>query len=176
MRLVKKWFRAHLLSGKVSDELVELLTIWSFISTSSPPNSVMAGFLQTLRFISVWDWRTEPAVIGSVDKAMEHFEAIRKADPGMNRIAMVVLSEYDPGGTAWTELGPKKVIAARITALARSAITAHIKVCSPINSGRTEFLIRMIEHVRAVIERVRFRSPSGTEIYCFKAAYESIQI
>jgi U3 small nucleolar RNA-associated protein 22 len=131
MRLVKRWFRAHLLSEEVSDELIELLTIRSFASTSSPPNSVMAGFLQTLRFISLWDWRTEPAVVGTVDKkSLENFETTRKADPAMNRVAMVVPSEYDASGTTWTELGPRKVVAARITALARSAITADPKVCS----------------------------------------------
>lgn len=143
IRLVKQWFRTHLLSGKVSDELMELLTIRSFVSTPSPPSSVMAGFLQTLRFISVWDWRTEPAVIGPVGKsALENFEAVRKADPGMNRIAMVAFSEYDTSGTTWTELGPKKVVAARITALARSAITANIKVCFQTTAGRTRFLTK----------------------------------
>ncbi|RPA94731.1 Nrap protein [Choiromyces venosus 120613-1] len=128
IRLLKKWFQTHLLSRQVSEELVELMAIRTFVTTSSPPNSVMSGFLRTLHFISLWDWRAEPAIIGTVDKnASETFAAIRRSDPAMNRHVMVIPTEYDPTGTTFTESGPRKVVAARITALARSAVGASFK-------------------------------------------------
>ncbi|KAG0124810.1 Nrap protein [Tuber indicum] len=128
IRLLKRWFQTHLLSREISEELAELMTIRTFVATSSPPNSVMSGFLRTLHFISLWDWRTEPAVIGTVAKnASETFGAIRKSDPAINRHAMVIPTEYDPTGTTFTEFGPRKVVAARVTALARSAIGASFK-------------------------------------------------
>jgi len=129
IRLLKRWFQAHLLSREVSEELVELMTIRTFVATSPPPNSVMSGFLRTLHFISLWDWRAEPAIIGTVDKnTSETFDAIRRSDPAMNSHSMVIPTEYDPMGTTFTEFGPRKVVAARVTALARSAVGASFKV------------------------------------------------
>ncbi|PWW76794.1 Nrap protein [Tuber magnatum] len=128
IRLLKRWFRTHLLSREVSEELVELMAVRTFVTTSSPPNSVMSGFLRTLRFISLWDWRAEPAIVGTVAKnASETFSATRASDPAMNRYAMVIPTEYDPTGTTFTESGPRKVVAARVTALARSAVSASFK-------------------------------------------------
>jgi len=129
IRLLKRWFQAHLLSREISEELAELMTIHTFVATSPPPNSVMSGFLRTLHFISLWDWRAEPAIIGTVAKStLETFDAIRRSDPAMNRHVMVIPTEYDPTGTTFTEFGPRKVVAARVTALARSAVGASFKV------------------------------------------------
>jgi U3 small nucleolar RNA-associated protein 22 len=48
-------------------------------------------------------------------------EAWRKIDPGMSRTVLIAASNHDSTGTAFTERGPSKVVAARMTALARSA-------------------------------------------------------
>jgi U3 small nucleolar RNA-associated protein 22 len=48
-------------------------------------------------------------------------EAWRKIDPGMSRTVIFAASNYDTTGTAFTDQGPSKMIASRMTALARSA-------------------------------------------------------
>lgn len=131
MRLMKKWRNSHLLSGHISDELVELLTIRIFVTPYpwQAPASLATAFLRTLTFISRWQWQTEPLIVdfnGSmrredVERIGLRFEAWRKIDPAMNRVVMFAASNLDPDGITWTETGPVKVVAGRFTALAKAA-------------------------------------------------------
>lgn len=132
IRLLKKWRDSHLLSPHVSDELIELLTIRTFIAPSpwQAPGSVMSGFLRTLFFLSKWEWQLEPLIVDFSNGEMSikeyesikvRFEAWRKLDPGMNRVAMFAASNLDPDGISWTEHRPAKVVAARLTSLAKAA-------------------------------------------------------
>ncbi|KAA8566322.1 hypothetical protein EYC84_008910 [Monilinia fructicola] len=52
IRLVKKWFDRHMLSGHVSGELIELLAVRAFLQPYpwKAPSSAMSGFLRTLLF------------------------------------------------------------------------------------------------------------------------------
>lgn len=131
MRLMKKWRNSHLLSGHISDELVELLTIRMFVTPYpwQAPASLATAFLRTLTFISRWQWRTEPLIVDfnggmrreDVERIELRFEAWRKIDPAMNRVVMFAASNLDPDGITWTETGPVKVVAGRFTALAKAA-------------------------------------------------------
>ncbi len=131
MRLMKKWRDSHMLSSHVSDELIELLTVRTFVHPYpwSVPGSVMTGFLRTLTLISRWDWQNEPMIIDfngemtslEIEAINLRFEAWRKIDPAMNRISMFAASNLDPSGITWTEVGPSKVVAARFTSLAKAA-------------------------------------------------------
>lgn len=142
IRLVKKWFHSHLLSPHISEELMELVTLQCFINPSpwATPSSVMTGFLRTVLFLSKWDWRAEPLIVdmstgdlkpSDVEKITERFDALRKSDPMMNRVVLFAASNHDQDGTIWTENRPAKVVAARMTSLARSA-WENVK-----NSGKT---------------------------------------
>ncbi|KAE8449951.1 hypothetical protein EG329_007090 [Mollisiaceae sp. DMI_Dod_QoI] len=131
IRLVKIWFNHHMLLGHVSEELVELIVARTFLHPYPwrAPSSTMTGFLRTLSFISRWDWRQTPLVVDftgtmtskDVDSVNTRLEAWRKIDPSMNRTALIAASNHDSTGTAFTDKGPSKMIAARMTALARSA-------------------------------------------------------
>lgn len=131
IRLVKLWFDRHMLSRHVSDELVELLVVRVFLLPYPwrAPSSAMTGFLRTLLFLSKWDWRSTPLIVDFTGAMTEEdatsiktrLEAWRKIDPGMNRTVIVAASNHDLTGTAFTDKGPSKVVAARMTALARSA-------------------------------------------------------
>jgi len=131
MRLMKHWRNSHLLSSHVSDELIELLTIRTFVHPYpwSVPGSIMTGFLRTLIFIAKWDWRSEPLIVDfnsemtsqDLDAIRLRFEAWRRIDLAMNRIAMFAASNVDRDGVTWTEPGPSKVVAARFTSLAKAA-------------------------------------------------------
>lgn len=138
IRLVKKWFSSHLLANHVADEVVELLVAKTFVQPWpwQTPSSVQTGFLRTLFFLSRWDWRAEPLIVdlsggGDLKEAdlrsiTTKFEAWRKIDPVMNRVVLFAASNVDGEGTTWTDGRPAKVVAGRMTALAKAA-------CAEIN-------------------------------------------
>ena len=131
MRLVKMWFDRHMLAGHVREEVIELLVARTFLQPYPwrSPSSTMTGFLRTLLFISRWDWRVEPLVVdftgsmtsNQVNSINTRLEAWRKIDPAMNRTVLFAASNHDTSGTAFTDNGPSKLVATRMTALARSA-------------------------------------------------------
>ncbi|KAH7395742.1 pre-rRNA processing protein-like protein Utp22 [Cadophora sp. MPI-SDFR-AT-0126] len=131
IRLTKMWFDKHMLLGHISEELVEILVARTFLQPYpwQAPSSVMTGFLRTLLFISRWDWRLTPLIVdftgtmttSEVDSINTRLEAWRKIDPSMNRTVLFASSNHDSTGTVFTNKGPSKMVASRMTALARSA-------------------------------------------------------
>ena len=131
IRLVKQWRDSHMLSTHLSDELIELLTVRTFVQPYPwpVPGSVMTSFLRTVTFISKWDWQNEPLIVDfngemtspEIEAVNLRFEAWRRIDPAMNRVAVFAASNLDPSGITWTEMGPSKVVAARFTSLAKAA-------------------------------------------------------
>ncbi|CZS95143.1 related to pre-rRNA processing protein Utp22 [Rhynchosporium agropyri] len=131
IRLTKLWFDKYMLLGHVSEELVEILVARTFLQPYpwQAPSSVMTGFLRTLLFISRWDWRVSPLIVdftgtmtsSEVDSINTRLEAWRKIDPSMSRTVIFAASNHDHTGTGFTDKGPSKMVASRMTALARSA-------------------------------------------------------
>nr|POF02233.1 u3 small nucleolar rna-associated protein 22 [Quercus suber] len=133
IRLMKKWFASHLLVNHFSEEVIELLVARTFVQPYpwKSPASVQTGFLRTLRWLARWDWRTEPLIVdlsGTNDlkptdrqAIQSNFEAWRKLDPGLNRVAIFTASNVDHDGTTYTDGRPAKVVAGRMTSLAKAA-------------------------------------------------------
>lgn len=131
LRLVKHWFDCHKLSGHFSAELVELFVLHVFLKPYpwSVPSSPATGFLRTLHFLSRWDWRDEALVVDSAETlTSEHrfsmrkeLESWRRRDPQINRSALFVATSHDQSGMAYTRNGPCKLLASRMTRLAKAA-------------------------------------------------------
>lgn len=134
IRLVKKWFASHLLASHFAPELLELIAIRAFVQPWpwQAPSSPQAGFLRTLAFLSRWDWRADPLIVdlggdmkpADVQAITTRFEAWRKLDPALNRVAVFAASSVDPEGTTWTDGTPVRVVAGRMSALAKAATQA----------------------------------------------------
>ncbi|KAL1962806.1 hypothetical protein VTN77DRAFT_9175 [Rasamsonia byssochlamydoides] len=132
IRLMKHWFHSHLLLSNVKEEFIELLTTHTFVQCYpwEVPSSVMSGFFRTLLSISRWNWQREPFVVDlgglttqELSEIETRFLAWRTIDPAMKKVALVVASEIDPDGVTWTLNGmPPKVVAARISNLAKAAV------------------------------------------------------
>ena len=130
IRLLKRWRDSHLLSGHITDELIELLTVRTFVTPYpyQAPGSLTTGFFRTLAYISQWDWHSEPLIVDlsgtmnveTVNAIKLRLEGCRKIDPAMNRIVLFAASNLDPEGVTWTE-NPSKVVATHFTGLARAA-------------------------------------------------------
>ena len=133
MRLMKKWIASHLLVNHIPEEVIELIVARTFVQPWpwQTPSSVQTGFLRTLHWLSRWDWRAELLLVdlsGSgelkqleAQAARTRFDAWRKLDPSMNRIVLFAASNVDLDGTTWTDGTPSKVVASRMTALAKAA-------------------------------------------------------
>ncbi|KAL9089368.1 MAG: hypothetical protein Q9159_002584 [Coniocarpon cinnabarinum] len=136
-RLLKRWFASHLLHSHISEELLDIVSAHVFLNPFpwSPPTSAMTGFLRTLLFLSKWDWQHEPLIVDfnsemgkeTVQSIRTRFEAWRKLDPEMNRVVVFAATNFDADGTTWTEFTPGKVIATRMTALAKAATNVVLK-------------------------------------------------
>lgn len=144
IRLVKQWFYSHLFSAQINDELIELLTTRTFTQPSpwNSPSSVMTGFLRTLHSLSRWDWQQEPFTVdlgGELNAEVTEtirtrFTAWRNIDPAMNTVALFVASDVDPDGVTWTQYErPSKVVAARMSTLAKAAVNLVRKNCYELN-------------------------------------------
>jgi U3 small nucleolar RNA-associated protein 22 len=135
IRLVKHWFNAHKLSYHFTEEFVELAVLHVFLTPYpwDAPSSASTGFMRTLLFLARWDWRSEPLILDTggdmpaTDRTSiaTRLEAWRKIDPNMNHTVLFVATAQEPSGTAWTtvkgEAKPSKVVATRMTSLAKSA-------------------------------------------------------
>ncbi len=131
IRLVKLWYDSNLLSLHFSEEFIELVCIRTFLQPYpwQTPSSATTGFLRTLRFLSRWDWRVDPLIVDvngemtleDVETINTKFAAWRKIDPLMQRLVLFAASNLDMDGITWTQGIPSKVVATRMTTLARSA-------------------------------------------------------
>ncbi|KAK4032905.1 Nrap protein [Parachaetomium inaequale] len=135
IRLVKHWFNAHKLSYHFTDEFIELAALRVFLAPYpwDAPTSASTGFTRTLLFLSHWDWRSEPLILDTSGEMpasdrttiATRLEAWRKIDPNMNHTVLFVATAQEPSGVAWTTADgqpkPSKVVAARMTSLAKSA-------------------------------------------------------
>ncbi|RDA93387.1 hypothetical protein CP533_1962 [Ophiocordyceps camponoti-saundersi (nom. inval.)] len=133
IRLARHWLDSHKLSGHhVSAELMELVVLHVF-SQPYPwpePSSAASGFLRTLFFLSRWDWRDEPLIVDPTSslKADERaslrreLESWRRRDPHMNNSpALFVATAQQLSGQAYSRDGPSKLVASRMTRLAKAA-------------------------------------------------------
>jgi U3 small nucleolar RNA-associated protein 22 len=174
IRLTKRWFASHMLSPHFSPELIELLVVCTFLQPYpwSVPSTATVGFLRTIMWISRWDWRHVPLIVdysasqstsntvgaettGSLtredlQKIQTRFEAWRRIDPAMNRVVLFAATNLDTDGTTWSDKGkPERVVAARLTALARittDAIRAQEnKLMSSMNGDAVDTSSESIE-------------------------------
>ncbi|EXJ59908.1 hypothetical protein A1O7_04055 [Cladophialophora yegresii CBS 114405] len=137
VRLLKRWISSHLLSTHVPEEVLEIIAAQCFLYPApwEVPGSATTAFLRCLHFLSRWDWSFSPLIVdlslsqdGLADAQraeMEtRFQAWRKLDPNMNTVVWFVGSNVDGTGTVWTgNACPPRVVAGRVTALAKAAMT-----------------------------------------------------
>lgn len=150
IRLLKRWFDSHLMTPHFSPELIELLVVRTFLQPYPwpVPSTATTGFLRTLNWISRWDWRHVPLIVDfssifsanpaawedtlsmgmkleDLERLQTRFEAWRRIDPAMNRVVLFAATNLDEEGTTWTDKAkPEKVVAARLTALAKATVQA----------------------------------------------------
>jgi U3 small nucleolar RNA-associated protein 22 len=150
IRLTKKWFAAHFLLPHFAPEFIELLVARTFLQPHPwpTPSCATTAFLRTLTWIGRWDWRFVPLIVDfsstvssnaadpdsarlgkmlpeDMEKMQTRFEAWRKIDLAMNRVVLFAATNLDPEGNTWSDRGrPEKVVASRMTSLAKAATMA----------------------------------------------------
>lgn len=143
VRLVKRWFSAHMLTSHFSLQHIELICASVFVDPSSlyeVPHSGAAGFARVMAKLASWNWRDEPMLVclyafavattsgrrpnfPSAEKvtARESFERLRLADPAVTDYAWRICTEEDAEGKVWGR-GTDKVAASRARSLAKATL------------------------------------------------------
>ncbi len=137
IRLLKRWVARHLLlgGGHVPKEVLEIVASSVFVNPVpwSVPGSSTTGFLRCLSLLARWDWNAAPLVVDlglaqdwsteMVGEVKTRFEAWRKLDPVMNNVVWFIGTSIDGTGVVWTQRArPARVVAGRVSALARAAV------------------------------------------------------
>ncbi|RKF58143.1 U3 small nucleolar RNA-associated protein 22 [Golovinomyces cichoracearum] len=200
IRLVKLWFNRHMLCRHFSDEVIELIVARTFLHPYPwlPPSSLIAAFLRTLVFLSKWDWSLNPLIVDFTSTMNRtqfnlintQLEAWRKIDPLLNRTVLLVASNHDVTGIAFSAQNPSKLIAARMTALARSAnkVIKDLGYMLDVNSlfitstAEYDFLIHLSDDFTSLkkedktsqIKHKNFEVQS--EKYIEKVGYQPVQL
>mmetsp|Transcript_5372 Transcript_5372/g.11079 ORF Transcript_5372/g.11079 Transcript_5372/m.11079 type:complete len:581 (-) Transcript_5372:163-1905(-) len=132
-RLAMRWVHAHMLSGMLPQEAVEMMVAKVFGDdggVQKSPNTVWAGFWRFLDLLGNFDWVGCPLVVDpqghfsseDVAKIQLHFSKARGEDN--SGPPMYIISPHDdsPGGTlapTYTQTNPEWVVLTRASALAR---------------------------------------------------------
>ncbi|KAL0679227.1 hypothetical protein Bca4012_007208 [Brassica carinata] len=140
-RLAKRWVSAHLFSGCLAEEAIELLVAHVFL-TPLPlgvPSSRINGFLRFLRLLADYDWMFYPLIVdinndfGRNDEKEinDNFMSSRKGyeeDKQNISSAMFLAAPYDKASEAWTSLSPNLSELKRLVAYARSSANVLSKL------------------------------------------------
>eukprot|EP00551_Chaetoceros_affinis_P004333 CAMPEP_0203667368 /NCGR_PEP_ID=MMETSP0090-20130426/4209_1 /ASSEMBLY_ACC=CAM_ASM_001088 /TAXON_ID=426623 /ORGANISM="Chaetoceros affinis, Strain CCMP159" /LENGTH=1488 /DNA_ID=CAMNT_0050531501 /DNA_START=87 /DNA_END=4553 /DNA_ORIENTATION=+ len=168
VRLIKRWLAAHMLSGLIPGEAVELLVASVYIDPAPlfTPTTVSCGFMRCLHLLFSHDWLREPLIvdpeghIGPDQRSdiLSSFERSRgpelKTGPPMFIISPNDLNEDGDNGSSsssscrpsFTVHHPERVVLGRICALARrsydflmSSSVRNLKSAQDHNSWRSIF-------------------------------------
>lgn len=135
VRLINRWIAAHMLSGQVPVEAVELLVASVFTDPSplQTPTTVTCAFLRCLQLLANHDWVKSPLIVDpeahiqSEDRAniLSHFEDIRGAKFQKGPIMYIISPNdcHDDGlwRPSFTQHLPEKVVLGRLSALAKKS-------------------------------------------------------
>jgi U3 small nucleolar RNA-associated protein 22 len=135
IRLLNRWVAAHMLSGQVPLEAIELLVASVFTDPAplQTPTTVSCGFLRCLQILANHDWVKAPLIVDpeahihSEDRAtiLSQFEEMRGAK-FKNGPVMYIISpndRHDDGlwRPSFTQHLPEKVVLGRLAALAKKS-------------------------------------------------------
>uniref|UniRef100_A0A1J3J6H3 Nucleolar protein 6 n=1 Tax=Noccaea caerulescens TaxID=107243 RepID=A0A1J3J6H3_NOCCA len=140
-RLAKRWVSAHLFSGCLAEEAIELLVAHVFLTTLplGVPCSRINGFLRFLRLLADYDWMFYPLIVdinndfgrNEEKEINDNFMSSRKGyekDRQNITSAMFLAAPYDKASEAWTSTSPNLPEQKRLAAYARSSANVLSKL------------------------------------------------
>lgn len=119
-RLAKTWLSKHMLSGQISDDLVDLLVLSLFTCNTmfaSAPTSHICGFLRFLHLIATFDWVRFPLIVNVFEdlsdelhnKLQTKFIEFRQNN---SEFGMIVVTQWDENRQkpVWQSGNPSKQV------------------------------------------------------------------
>ncbi|XP_070599757.1 nucleolar protein 6 isoform X2 [Erythrolamprus reginae] len=126
-RLAKRWISAQLLTDSLTEEAVDLLMAFLFLSPApfTAPSSPQVGFLRFLHLLATFDWKNSLLLVnlnGDLQEAdyvaiRSHFMEARPQLP-----AMFIATPKDQKVSMWTREKPSAQILQRLLVLAQEAL------------------------------------------------------
>ncbi|RMZ89054.1 hypothetical protein DV736_g3698, partial [Chaetothyriales sp. CBS 134916] len=169
IRLLKKWASSHLLSRLLPEEILETIAAHIFLHPRpwSTPSSASTAFYRCIWLLARWDWAAEPLIVDlsfsqdmsakQRDDLRTRFQAWRKLDPNMNKVAWFIGTNIDETGVVWTtNARPEKVTAARVSSLAGACMEIVTRMGTDMREVDIESLFRTpIEHFDFLLHLTR---------------------
>lgn len=126
-KLAKRWVAAQMLSYYLSEEAIELIVAFLFISPvgTEAPNAHMCGFLRFLDLLVKFDWKHEPLIINLNNEITTEENLSIREDFNTNRVkhpAMFISTPYSKETSIWTKNNPSPNILTRLSLLAEAAL------------------------------------------------------
>lgn len=135
-RLAKRWLSAHLFSGHLCDEAVELIVAHAYTAPTArrPPVSAVSAFRAFLDTLATHDWALAPLVVRlGIQPEPEHLAAAQDGirvpaggfPPAAQRAHLppvCLVTEHDRTGACWTRTGPSATVLHRLAAFARASL------------------------------------------------------
>ncbi|KAK6523969.1 hypothetical protein TWF281_001926 [Arthrobotrys megalospora] len=143
IRILKKWFRSHHLASFFNEGILELFVAIGF-SPYSPfaiPASTYCGFRRIMAYLSHWDWRNMPLEIevlryfpdGERTRILREFDAYRSISRN-NEACLSVVVAGENGEMAWIRHDVPRLVAIRMTQLARETHTQLTNISTPFSA------------------------------------------
>ncbi|XP_033020116.1 nucleolar protein 6 [Lacerta agilis] len=147
-RLAKRWISAQLLSDGVSEECVDLLVAFLFLSPApfTVPSSPQVGFLRFLYLLTTFDWKNSPLIVNlnaelndaDYVEIRNHFVAARPRLP-----IMFIATPRDRQDSAWTKEKPSAQVLQRLLVLAQESLQVlETQLMDPLGSQDVKMVFR----------------------------------
>ncbi|XP_067056195.1 nucleolar protein 6-like [Acropora muricata] len=180
VRLSKRWISAQLLSDHVTEECVELLVTYLFLSPApfTPPRSPLVGFLRFLNLLSSTDWQKTPIIVNfNDDITAEDYQEITSTFT-KNRAELPALFIATPKDkfSLWTKEKPSKQILSRLSLLAResqSILQRQVETCALQPTDFKQIFRPPLDHYDVIIHLHRHLLSRGVQaLDCCKPVKE----
>ncbi|KAK6339517.1 hypothetical protein TWF718_008924 [Orbilia javanica] len=143
VRILKKWFQSHLIAHFFDEDILELFVAIAFsqYSPTDIPSSTYCGFRKVMARLSYWDWRNAPLEIEILRHFIDEEKICIRQEFGAyqqtNRKGEVCLSIVLPGEdgeVGWIRHFIPRLVAIRMTQLARETHTRLTSILTPFNA------------------------------------------
>ncbi|XP_071965006.1 nucleolar protein 6-like [Antedon mediterranea] len=144
VRLCKRWVSAQLLSNHISEESVELLGAYLYLSPLPyrVPSLPLVGFYRFLKLLINYDWNGSPVIVNfNNEMTVSDRETLKNyfSNNRANLPVLFVVTPWDREESVWTKKSPTVQILHRLILLAKESVNILEKVMMDLSSP-TEYI------------------------------------
>lgn len=127
VRLCKRWIASQMFCSYITDEAVELIVAYIFISPHpySSPSSPATGFLRFLHLLTTFNWKADPLMVNLNKEFTEEDLSTIPKEISKHRAtlpSLCIVTPQDKSGTRWTKPQPSEPMLQRLLVIAKESL------------------------------------------------------